>query len=1042
MVIKKFLIVLASIIVLTAVFVMVADASISNGLSIRKIYTSGQLMEASFNLSLSNFPVDSMVTLNILNPSQPVQQMPLKEFLRLNNITYTCSPSNCLGYFTSSNASPAKTVNGEKYIGIAITDKVDNVAIKDLTFDMQGSGNTKPACGSSPLIVDLLDDQFADWKYLDFGDGVCGTSRPSDAYDKDNAGYKCTIKSDPYCEKIMLPMASKFILSADIKSGLKDVFIKISIGNHGFNGNSVCELNISNLNGGSGILSCDTEFMSLDEKEYDICIKTETGEDSADSSDHDLKCESNDPSSGFTSAGPSNFDFGLYAQPADFAPFTDTDIETFGNSTFFGPAESLSKYLQSYIETQYNKKCNSTKPCVIPIKVSSTQDINFSNVDLAYSSGGINLHVSSFSEAEKEPALITASGKVKLENSDFFRVPIKYGRYDYELKIGNEVIDSGNSFLVQKLPEIKLSPTNFSAGVSTRFSVVTDNASSYYWDFGDGSTIRTFMPYADHTYAQLGEYTLAITVIINNNNYTKRFTVDAYSPKDLVNRTIHQKASYLAKMESDMNALAWYKSLADEQINLADMRTSISAFQTQSSQLEADFVSIMTSLNNFIVFKGIKSEDIGLAPLAQSVDIDLLSKAGAGSISDRTKLEEEITNWQGNLDIKAKGTVKIAESEIPAGNIDLLTVMTVEINPLNSLGKVFVIIRNTEGAKFPDNGSSIIDGSRLFVFDSIADKKSIQFALPGRINPADIEIISSPAFSEFVVGEYYCGNGICEKDKGESFETCPEDCKRPIFTLNRIIYAIIILIVVLGILYWIWRYYVYIYEKRLEEKLFRNKADLYNLTYFIGRAMNKNEKEEDIRKKLIEAKWNPEQVDYALAKIKKERKKVQFNTLKNFITNELRQSKQEEVIKKELKDAGWNEADINDAYKKTLKDIENGKKSVIQKSSVAIAAASSAPIKKRNIFLVYLFSIITFGIYAIYWFVVTRNEINKFGAQIPTPWLLIVPIANLYWLYKYAEGFSAKVKGDNNTILWALLFIFVGIITPGIVQSELNKHAQ
>ncbi len=99
-------------------------------------------------------------------------------------------------------------------------------------------------------------------------------------------------------------------------------------------------------------------------------------------------------------------------------------------------------------------------------------------------------------------------------------------------------------------------------------------------------------------------------------------------------------------------------------------------------------------------------------------------------------------------------------------------------------------------------------------------------------------------------------------------------------------------------------------------------------------------------------------------------------------------------------------------------------------------------VKHRNIFLVYLFSIITIGIYGIYWFVSTKNEINNLGAKIPTAWLLIVPIANIYWEYKYCEGFAQKVKKDDNTVLWFILFFLVGIIMPAIVQSELNKLAQ
>jgi len=98
-------------------------------------------------------------------------------------------------------------------------------------------------------------------------------------------------------------------------------------------------------------------------------------------------------------------------------------------------------------------------------------------------------------------------------------------------------------------------------------------------------------------------------------------------------------------------------------------------------------------------------------------------------------------------------------------------------------------------------------------------------------------------------------------------------------------------------------------------------------------------------------------------------------------------------------------------------------------------------VKHRNIFLVYLFSIITLGIYAIYWMVSTKNEINSLGAKIPTGWLLIVPIANFYWIYRYCEGFDQNVKKDNNTILWFILSILLGIIMPAIVQSELNKLA-
>lgn len=98
-------------------------------------------------------------------------------------------------------------------------------------------------------------------------------------------------------------------------------------------------------------------------------------------------------------------------------------------------------------------------------------------------------------------------------------------------------------------------------------------------------------------------------------------------------------------------------------------------------------------------------------------------------------------------------------------------------------------------------------------------------------------------------------------------------------------------------------------------------------------------------------------------------------------------------------------------------------------------------VKNRSIFMVYVLSIITFGIYTLYWSVSTKNEINRLGGNVPTAWLLIIPIANLYWVYKYCEGFALYVKKDGNTLLWFILYVLVGIIMPAIVQSELNKIA-
>jgi len=95
--------------------------------------------------------------------------------------------------------------------------------------------------------------------------------------------------------------------------------------------------------------------------------------------------------------------------------------------------------------------------------------------------------------------------------------------------------------------------------------------------------------------------------------------------------------------------------------------------------------------------------------------------------------------------------------------------------------------------------------------------------------------------------------------------------------------------------------------------------------------------------------------------------------------------------------------------------------------------------QNRNPFLVFLLPIITFGIYGIVWYVSTKREMNAKGAQIPTAWLLIIPIVNIYWLFKYAQGVEAVTKGDMSTGPAFVLLLLLGSIGMAIMQSKFNS---
>lgn len=97
--------------------------------------------------------------------------------------------------------------------------------------------------------------------------------------------------------------------------------------------------------------------------------------------------------------------------------------------------------------------------------------------------------------------------------------------------------------------------------------------------------------------------------------------------------------------------------------------------------------------------------------------------------------------------------------------------------------------------------------------------------------------------------------------------------------------------------------------------------------------------------------------------------------------------------------------------------------------------------KQRSPAAVFFLSLITFGIYAFVWHVKTKGELNRLGADIPTAWLLIIPLANLYWIWKYAEGVEHVSGGKISAVLALILLLLLSIVGIAILQSEYNKLA-
>ena len=96
---------------------------------------------------------------------------------------------------------------------------------------------------------------------------------------------------------------------------------------------------------------------------------------------------------------------------------------------------------------------------------------------------------------------------------------------------------------------------------------------------------------------------------------------------------------------------------------------------------------------------------------------------------------------------------------------------------------------------------------------------------------------------------------------------------------------------------------------------------------------------------------------------------------------------------------------------------------------------------KRSVIMLVILSVITFGIYLLYWLVKTKDEMVRQGADIPTAWLLIVPIASIYFMWKFCGGVEHVSGGKLSQVLAFVLILALGVIGLAVIQAELNKAA-
>lgn len=111
-------------------------------------------------------------------------------------------------------------------------------------------------------------------------------------------------------------------------------------------------------------------------------------------------------------------------------------------------------------------------------------------------------------------------------------------------------------------------------------------------------------------------------------------------------------------------------------------------------------------------------------------------------------------------------------------------------------------------------------------------------------------------------------------------------------------------------------------------------------------------------------------------------------------------------------------------------------------------------VQERNLVLYLVLSVVTCGLFALYWMVVLTDDANAASGEQGTSGAMTLLLAivtcgiyTLYWMYKQGEKIdaakSARGEASSNTgLIYLVLAVFgLGIVSYALMQNELNKLA-
>jgi len=786
------------------------------------------------------------------------------DFLENSGEDYECAPEDCEDYYSSSGSGESvKTFSlnklEEKIIGLIFQGELGSSPVHSVSFKVESdAGKT---C-SQPLKIDILNDKEVEWHSFSPGaDFPCSVS--TGCFNPSETLLEYEIGTIPYCEKIKVPAKPNFEIGAYIIEGTGSAEFKMQVYDEDLGKLAECVLDVESTGENSCVVSLNLSSV----RDIFFCLRAD------EETDYKIRGEEAEPC-GFYGLNAEEFtaDYHIFAKGSTYAPvgvfvLNEQEFERQNERSFVG-------YLNSYLD-RFDYEC--PDECVIPIKFSSglAQEITLSELQLVYDTTSGRKSENNFYDVVEEEAEITTEF-IELDLSyGNFSVPSEDGSYDAKLYLGEELLVEQEINVFASINIVSLNSQQVPAAVPYKFIVQISpekDAALYTWDFGDGTEERTIRNEVIHTYSSTGDYNLRIEVEDTaGRKAIKNFPIKVVNPRDFIGLSLKVKKENLNETIKNLETIdTWYKQELEEKAALEDIEAELGRLERryELASSSEEYVDIMSELIDLDVPYSLQSHDSNGSFFLNERYINpaYLISLGAREVENPEQYKNSIINWfNEHIDMTIDGKIYYlyyADESLP-----LLTYFKADIKPKKDFGEVFLIIdRSYDQITFkPGHTEKVAGLATAIVFSELSEgeEKIVEFILPEKMQNFELPLFISPEFLHLLITNVSINpcnlNAVCEKEAGETAENCPSDC-RP---WKRMLMYVVILFFVAFMIYIVLQEW---YKKYYENRLFKNKNDLFNLISFMNNALNQRFSKKEIIRKLKAHKWSVEQIIYAFKK--------------------------------------------------------------------------------------------------------------------------------------------------------------------------------